>query len=323
MARPKEIGLDYFPLDVTIFQNDKVKLIKAEFGFKGLMVFLSLLCLIYEKNGYYYEWNEDKKFLLAESLGLEGNLVGEIVAGLLRRSLFDKRVFESFNILTSTQIQSNYLEATKRREKVVLTEEFTLIDVSAYKNASLCNINVTETPINANNNPQSKVKESKEEKSKVKEKLLSKKEKLSTKEPNITSPADAAEGKRFDFIDSLLAIFSEEYKISRGNEYDFKIAIGKERHMMGKILQRYKSKDENKSKNTEETKIGMRKWFKVFLGIDGKSLNGKWHHSNMSPSHIVDNYNSLITIIKGNKNGTTGRLPSYAECKAALRRDGL
>ena len=35
MARPNKIGLDYFPLDVDIFEDEKISAISGEFGIKG------------------------------------------------------------------------------------------------------------------------------------------------------------------------------------------------------------------------------------------------------------------------------------------------
>ena len=177
MARTMESGLDYFPLDVDVFDNEKIELIESEFGIKGSYIYIRILCLIYNKKGYYYEWNNDKKLLLAKSSGIEGNLVGEILLGLIRRSLFDKRVFDSFGVLTSQQIQSNYLEASRRRKQVNLISEYLLInpDVKKYSSVIINSIennkiphNVNINPINANINSQnddinsqSKVKKSK------------------------------------------------------------------------------------------------------------------------------------------------------------------
>ena len=33
MARPRKQGIDYFPFDVDFFEDDKVALIEAEFGY--------------------------------------------------------------------------------------------------------------------------------------------------------------------------------------------------------------------------------------------------------------------------------------------------
>ncbi len=46
MARPFKEGLDYFPLDVDFLDDKKVKLIKAEFGAKGILVLIYLLTLV-------------------------------------------------------------------------------------------------------------------------------------------------------------------------------------------------------------------------------------------------------------------------------------
>lgn len=129
MARPRKIGLDYFPLDVDFFEDDKVQLIEAEFGTKGICVAIRLLCKVY-KNGYFYQWGGDECLLLSKQIGdgIVPNLVEEIVKGLVRRSFFDKGVFDSFRILTSRGIQRRYLEAAGRtRTGVAINPEIDLI----------------------------------------------------------------------------------------------------------------------------------------------------------------------------------------------------
>ena len=44
MARPNKIGLDYFPLDVDIFEDEKISAISGEFGIKGEITVIKLLC---------------------------------------------------------------------------------------------------------------------------------------------------------------------------------------------------------------------------------------------------------------------------------------
>ena len=43
MARPIKSGLDYFPLDVDIDQDDKVAIIEAEHGMLGFGIVIKLL----------------------------------------------------------------------------------------------------------------------------------------------------------------------------------------------------------------------------------------------------------------------------------------
>lgn len=130
MARPRKQGIDYFPFDVDFFEDDKVALIEAEFGAKGVVVAIRLLCKVYKTNGYYYQWGEDECLLLSRQLGdgFAPNLVKEILSGLIRRSFFDKGVFDSFGILTSVGIQRRYLEAIKGRSSIKPLPDIWLLD---------------------------------------------------------------------------------------------------------------------------------------------------------------------------------------------------
>ena len=141
MARPKKTGIEYFPLDVDFFEDDKIALIEGEFGVKGSYVALRLLCKIY-KNGYCYQWGEDECLLLARQLGagFVPNAVDEIVKGLVRRSFFDKGVYDSFRVLTSSGIQKRYMEA--RRGTATIDPKYCLLGVSA-----------TKTPVSATKTP--------------------------------------------------------------------------------------------------------------------------------------------------------------------------
>ena len=57
MARPQKIGLDYFPLDTDIDQDDKVAIIEAQHGMLGFSVVIKLLMKIImtglKRNRYY------------------------------------------------------------------------------------------------------------------------------------------------------------------------------------------------------------------------------------------------------------------------------
>ena len=130
MARPRKQGIGYFPFDVDFFEDDKVALIEAEFGAKGVVVAIRLLCKVYKTNGYYYQWGEDECLLLSKQLGngFAPNLVKEILAGLIRRSFFDKGVFDSSGILTSIGIQRRYLEAIKGRASVNPRQDVWLLE---------------------------------------------------------------------------------------------------------------------------------------------------------------------------------------------------
>lgn len=223
MSRPFKFGLEYFPLDVNFFEDDKIQLISSEFGIKGEIVAIRLLCKIYD-NGYYYKWSKDQSLLLSKNTGIDLHTIELIISSLLERDFFDKSLFEKFSILTSRGIQKRFIEAASRRKEVIMIQEFLLIQHDVYNNPAHIkltginvynnSINVDNNSINANINPQSKVKKSKVKDSKVKQ---SKVKNLASK--NIFD----------DEIDKLCIkafketpnIFIKEKIISLINEYGF------------------------------------------------------------------------------------------------------
>lgn len=186
MARPMKDGVDYFPMDIGFMQDKKVKLIKGEFGAKGIVVLLQLLCSIYGGSGYFEQWDEDDCLLMSE--GVDGDmstqLIQEVVQGCVRRSIFDSRVYSMFGVLTSKGIQRRYLRAVSTRDYIEIFSEYWLLDINdkkdvpagiskkiTFKNVSL-QINPDKTQINSVDlqiYPQSKVKNSREENSREEE----------------------------------------------------------------------------------------------------------------------------------------------------------
>lgn len=163
MARPQKTGLDYFPFNVDLFDDEKVIPISSEFGAKGECVVVRVLCAIY-RNGYFAECSEAFKFKIAKQAGVPQSLVSEVISGLVKWGFFDRTVFDSFGIITSKGIQKRWKEATRKRvEKNEL--EFWLIDdkkeVSGGRNSRNSEFPAEETPLNRPESTQKKRKESK------------------------------------------------------------------------------------------------------------------------------------------------------------------
>lgn len=128
MARPIKHGLDYFPFDVDFFSDEKLIAISWEFGIKGEITTIKLLCAVY-RNGYFIEWNEKMKIkMLKELPGISSQLLDQIIKRLVKWNFFDKDLFDSASILTSRGIQRRYQAiSTKMRRKNTITE-YSLID---------------------------------------------------------------------------------------------------------------------------------------------------------------------------------------------------
>lgn len=171
MPRPIKNGLDYFPLDVNL--DDKIALIEAEFGLTGFAVIVKLFQKIYGERGYYCEWTNEVALLFGHKNGLGGTAVSEIVSASIRRGIFDKNLFDKYNILTSTGIQKRYFEAVNRRKQIEVKKQYLLIDVTVFlDNVNINQVNVNINSENDNNNSQRKVKESKEKKSNIYSSIL-------------------------------------------------------------------------------------------------------------------------------------------------------
>lgn len=117
MARPRKTGLDYFPFDVDFFEDDKLTAISVQFGIKGEIAAVKLLCAIY-RNGYFIEWKESVCIkLLRELPGISEPLLEQIVRGLVKWGFFDKALFDTARILTSRGIQRRYFSISRRNRR--------------------------------------------------------------------------------------------------------------------------------------------------------------------------------------------------------------
>lgn len=116
MARPEEKGLKYFPFNVDFFNDEKIEAISGEFGIKGEIVAVKLLCAIY-RNGYFIEWSDLYKMKFLRNLpGISSDLLDTIILRLVKWDFFDKDLFNSAKVLTSRGIQRRYFEAIRRRK---------------------------------------------------------------------------------------------------------------------------------------------------------------------------------------------------------------
>ena len=154
MARPRKIGLDYFPFDVDFFNDEKIEAISGEFGIKGEIVAIKLLAAIY-RNGYFIEWSEMLQMKMLKTLpSISKELLTEIVQRLVRWNFFDEGLFNSDNVLTSRGIQRRYFEAMKRNS---LSDSLPFLLVSVTET----DVSTTKTRVSVTETPQSKGKESK------------------------------------------------------------------------------------------------------------------------------------------------------------------
>ena len=168
MGRPHKEGVDYWNIDVDFFQDKKIRLLRSQFGVKGVYTTILLLNEIYRTSGYYKQWDEDDCLLMSDSSGVAGDcspqLIADVVQGLLRRSFFDKGIFERFHVLTSAGIQRRFLLMAKNRDRISMIQEYFLLDTSnredvkeaTLKKLAFYSISSKETPVSLGETPVSR-----------------------------------------------------------------------------------------------------------------------------------------------------------------------
>lgn len=148
MGRNRKNGLDYFPFDIDLFQDIKIrKLIKYQSG-KAITVYALLLCIIY-KDGYYVRWDKELPFIISEQTGFEEAYVLEVINSCLKLGLFCNELYVSDGILTSKGIQKRFKKISDLCRRNGDISEFNLVSSE-------------EKPINSAKSAQSKVKKNKE-----------------------------------------------------------------------------------------------------------------------------------------------------------------
>ena len=166
-------GMLYFPLKVNLFEEIAVELVEARFGLKGTAAVMKLLCKIHKENGYYLKWNAEQCTLFTNKAGRDINEqeMQGVVDILVEKVFFDPKTYKEQGVLTSTEIQKVWLEATKRRKRDLTTLPYLLVeteedktekDKTCTQKRENCTQDADIFPENACNSEQSKEKQSKE-----------------------------------------------------------------------------------------------------------------------------------------------------------------
>lgn len=345
-------GLQYFPFDVDFFMDDKIQLLSAEFQTKGEAIVIRLLCKIYA-NGYFYYCGEDEIALLARSIG-DGTKpaeVKDVIYTAINRRIFHEDIYEGYGILTSAGVQKRYLEATGRRKKVEVIEEYWLLDTtnlpSNFTVKPLQNVYILppkcihQTPkmytsgesvdnilsqnvdtlhtscvqIDSECTPDVDIlKQSKVKERKVKESKVGSSAK-SAITPLISTKNDDL--PKPDFIDRIISVFQEEFVVSRDFPYAPKVEDRKHaKAIHTKMVEVLKNRDDKKH-TTEEILEILRVFFREALKIEDR-----FHYAKMDITHMNSRFNEIMVIIKkgsGNGKGNVSDSQLYAAAAAALR----
>lgn len=118
MPKPAGDGLSYFPFDADFFGDIRIKILRgSEYGNTTVIVYLYILCEICKGKGYYVEYSEDFAYVVSCDLNIPQTAVSEIVSLFIEKKVFDKGLFEEYGVLSSDEIQKQYVAVQKRLRK--------------------------------------------------------------------------------------------------------------------------------------------------------------------------------------------------------------
>lgn len=156
-GRPIKQGLDYFALDVSM--NDEVELIEAAHGIAGFAILVKMYQKIYSE-GYYLDWDKRQQLLTSIRIGVDVNVLNAVINDCVEWGIFNKDLFDDFQILTSRRIQDQFVRATTRRARVEIVKDYWLIELPCRDNVIVLSIDgaviADINSINTGNKPPSR-----------------------------------------------------------------------------------------------------------------------------------------------------------------------
>ena len=120
----KRNGIDFFPFPSS--NTTALQLFETKCKLRGVAIYLKLLQKIFYEEGYFYKISNDIILLINKEFGVNDDIVLDVINECLTRGLFDKSMYEKYNILTSDDIQKDYLNAVRKRKYIEIKEEYRL-----------------------------------------------------------------------------------------------------------------------------------------------------------------------------------------------------
>jgi Domain of unknown function (DUF4373) len=281
MGRHDKKGLDYFNIDCN--QEDNLTLVEAKHGIEGYGVVIKLWKKAYSIHGYFCEWDEKNQYLFAKETGVKIDTLKAIIQTCFDEEIFHEGLYQNKKILTSSGIQ-------KRWKKIVIQAKRKDVEIEPiYDVLVFIPEEMEKTPEEIVKNPevipQSKVKESKGNKSKVKE----------SKDLGAKAPSEFWE----DLVKVLFDFYGKNFK--EKPSFDGRIPSD-----FKKLIERLKNRVLEKGFTWE--KDNAPDHLRKFLEIACKD---PWIKNNFLVHNLLNQFDKIIL---NGKNGTiSGKKPTGSE----------
>lgn len=122
MARPRKIGLDYFPHDVNASNDDKIEAMRHLYGNDGYAFYFIILENVFHRDKCELCLN-DKIIhtIMRKKVNVDEGLFNEMISTACKIGLFDSDAWEKSQVLTSKRIKDT-LSSVKRERKRCLVK---------------------------------------------------------------------------------------------------------------------------------------------------------------------------------------------------------
>lgn len=159
MAKRVKNGFEYFNLDTQF--SSSIRLCNMDMGSDSILVIIQLWQRIYNEQGYYVKFTNDHKklFILDCFVKLDINKLNEYLECYFELGIFDRAIYEKYEVLTSESIQQRYYSmcSSAKRPTVEIFKEYLLVkpentSITKYSIIQKYSENKTIDSVSKNNN---------------------------------------------------------------------------------------------------------------------------------------------------------------------------
>lgn len=154
MSKPRETSLDFFLHDTSAMQDKKIRIFTGRTGLAGYGFFWAITEMIYGDEGYYMKFDSEYKELFISDhnrpfFPVDLDVLNTLLMKALDAGLFNKEIYNEYNVLTSRSIQERFIGACKRRKSVELIKNYLLFDVDKFVDEELGSTSLKIKYVNA------------------------------------------------------------------------------------------------------------------------------------------------------------------------------
>ncbi|MBP7398214.1 MAG: DUF4373 domain-containing protein [Chitinophagales bacterium] len=299
MANIKK-GFIYYSVDTNRYQDIKIKKLKKNFGRDGVAIYDYILCEIYREKGCFIVWDESTAFDVADYWEVNENQLTEIVNYCCTVGLFHRELLVRDKMLSSKAILTRFIDWSKKakRSDIKIPEKLNFLMEES-------EIIQEESPQPSGSLPQSKVKESKEEKSKVKPNGIPVSDETDTGEVKIQYKKliESISGKELVLVTSSLKAFIAEKRpvfIDPYQEYWNLFAKYYGLAQVDIINDNRKKKFKTRISEPAFDFLKILDKIKVSNMLRGVDTNSSWK---VTFDWVFENQNNYVKILEGNYDG--------------------